>query len=339
MKTPYFSIIIPVLSTNKFLLEENLPAHDGMTNKDFEVIVLPNEKSPQDVRLTKKYRWLRIIPTKQITRPAQKRDIGVKKSRGNIIAFIDDDAYPSRNWLSRAKSLFEKNRIEGVCGPGILPTGTTRWEIVFDEILKTWLGSGEYRYRFIKLKGRYVDDYPSMNFFVKKDIFEKAGGFNSDYWPGEDSKLCEDIVYRLGGKIWYDPGVVIYHHRRNTLDSFLMQHGQYGYHRGAFFAHGDHNSRRIVYLVPTFFVAYLILLLAINLIFRFQFSNFGFILLLPLFIYFFLLLIVSFSAIKNTKNLKIAILSAIVLFSMHLVYGVKFAHGLIVGLTKKEKIY
>ena len=45
-------------------------------------------------------------------------------------------------------------------------------------------------HRFTPLKKRFVIDYPSMNFFIRKTTFEKVGGFNSDYWPGEDSKLA-----------------------------------------------------------------------------------------------------------------------------------------------------
>ncbi len=337
MGDPYISIIIPVKEINHYLLEDNLPALSRVSYPHFEVIVLPNKKSSVDALLLKKYPWLKICPTGKVTRPAQKRDIGVKHSNGTIVAFIDDDAYPASNWLQKAAIHFNKSEIAAVCGPGILPPKAPLWEKVFDEVLKTWIGSGGYGYRFTPQASRFIDDYPSMNFLIRKNIFLELGGFNSDYWPGEDSKLCEDIVYTKKKKILYHPDVVTYHHRRADLFGFLKQHGNYGFHRGAFFAHGDKNSRRIAYLIPTFFVLYVLFILFyfLSSTLYFPFSIFY----LPLFMYIILTLTVFYSALKNTKSLKIAFLSTIVLFLMHVMYGFKFIHGFFTGLIHKEKIY
>ena len=107
-RNPIVSVIIPVRSLSYYLLFENLPEMDKQTFKNFEVIVLPNEHTTYDLTLMKQYSWLRVIPTGSVTRPAQKRDIGVKNARGKIIAFIDDDAYADPNWLTNAMKLFKR---------------------------------------------------------------------------------------------------------------------------------------------------------------------------------------------------------------------------------------
>ncbi|MEK7522173.1 MAG: glycosyltransferase, partial [Patescibacteria group bacterium] len=261
MKKPFVSIIIPVKRISNYLCYENLPAFVTQTYKYFEVIVLPNNANKEDKKLISKYSWLSIIPTGTITRPAEKRDVGVKNAKGSIIAFIDDDAYPASDWLEKAIFYFESKKTEVICGPGVIPQKTNMWEKIFDEILVSPIGSGEYQYRFVQKHARFIDDYPSMNFLIKKNVFEKLGGFNSEYWPGEDSKLCEDLVYKYKGKIYYNPGILVYHHRRSNLIGFLKQHANYGFHRGAFFAHGDRNSKRLSYLIPTFFVFYIFFLI------------------------------------------------------------------------------
>ena len=342
MKQSFVSVIIPLLKLSDTLLEESLPALEQQTLKHFEVLVLPNETSDLDKNLMKKYTFLKIIPTKKISRPALKRDIGAKNAKGDILAFIDDDAFPQNGWLKNAVHVFNKKNIAAVCGPGIIPKNTPVWERIFDEVLKTKMGSGGFAYRFVKQPARYVDDYPSMNFLIKKDVFSSVGGFNNDFWPGEDSKLCEDIVYKLGEKIYYDPAVTIYHHRRNNLKEYLYQHGNYGFHRGAFFAHGDKNSRRITYVIPTFFVLYLFFFIALGLIMLLRGSSFTshiYIAIFPAILYVLLLLLMAFGAFKNTKSLKISFLSAIVLFLTHIRYGVAFIKGFYIGLTKNEKIY
>ncbi|OGK17783.1 hypothetical protein A2866_05465 [Candidatus Roizmanbacteria bacterium RIFCSPHIGHO2_01_FULL_39_8] len=341
----YFSVIIPLRELSYVLLFENLPAFDNQTYKKFEVIVLPNDHSQYDISLLKKYKWLRIIPTGKIIKPAEKRNIGVHQAKGNIVTFIDDDAYPKADFLEQASTLFTDKTV-AVCGPGILPLNASLWESVFDEVLKSWMGSGEYAYRFTPRKKRFVDDFPSMNFSIKKNIFLKLGGFKGNYWPGEDSKLCEDVAYKERKKILYHPDVIVFHHRRKDLESYLKQHANYGFHRGAFFAHGDKNSLRISYLVPTFFVFYLLFSTVFS-VFLLHFSyllssNYYLIIIIfyfPLIAYIILALQIFLNSLLNRKNLAIALFSPFVLFTTHVVYGIMFIKGFWKGMRNKDRIY
>lgn len=337
---PFFSVIIPVKEIGYHIIFENLPHLKKQIYKQFEVILLPNEHTQYDLELLKKYKWLRIVPTGKITRPALKRNEGVKQAKGDIIAFIDDDAYPSERWLEKAAELFTTEKVAAVCGPGVLPHKVNYWEKVFDEVLKTRIGSGGYSYRFIPKRKRYVDDYPSMNFLVKKDIFLKLGGFNNDFWPGEDSKLCENIVYKEFAKILYHPDVLIYHHRRNNLKGFVKQHANYGYHRGAFFAHGDKNSRRLSYLIPTVFTIYLLILSVLDIMNLFiPIQSILLIAGVPFYIYLLFAASLFIQTFIHTKNLTITIGSVMILILTHIMYGLMFVKGYIKGLTHKENIY
>ena len=91
MKPIKFSIIIPFKKSSSYLLE-CLDKIGKQSYRNFEVILLPDqkEKFPSSK--------LRVIPTGQIG-PAEKRDVGAEKSTGDILAFIDDDAYPDKDWL------------------------------------------------------------------------------------------------------------------------------------------------------------------------------------------------------------------------------------------------
>lgn len=334
MKKPFVSIIIPVREISSYLRSESLPAFISQTYENFEVIVLPNKSSAEDQGLLSKYKWLKIIPTGIVTRPAEKRDIGAKKAKGSILAFIDDDAYPSSNWLEKSIHYFETKKTEVICGPGIIPKITNIWEKIFNEILISPIGSGGYQYRFVQKQVRFIDDYPSMNFLIQKNIFEKLGGFNSEYWPGEDSKLCEDLIYKYRGKIYYNPAILVYHHRRSSLIGFLKQHANYGFHRGAFFAHGDRNSRRLSYLIPTFFVFYIFFLI-ISFLFNIQHPLFA----LPLISYLLLGFFLIGQSFVHTKNIILSLSTFFVLFLTHFTYGIMFIKGFITGIIKDKKIY
>lgn len=334
------SVIIPVNKLSYYLLFENLPAFADQTFKHFEVIVLPNEHSQYDLTLLKKYSWLRIIPTGSLTKPAEKRNLGAKNAVGKYIAFIDDDAFPKTDWLEKASELLSIT-VPAVCGPGILPARTNYWEKIFDQVISSRWGSGTYSYRFVPGKKRSVDDYPSMNFILARKLFLKLGGFKGNYWPGEDSKLCEDLVYKEKKQIIYHPGIIVYHHRRNNLTSFLKQHANYGFHRGAFFAHGDKNSRRIVYLLPTFFVIYLVgssLFLLFSL-YKPVDRSLTTIVLIPFMVYLFFFSQLFFKSLLESKNLIIAVMTPLVLFFTHVDYGIIFLKGIFIGFKNKENIY
>ncbi len=334
-KDPTVSVIIPVKQLSYFLIYENLPSFENQTSKDFEVIVLPNEQALYDLTLLKKYPWLRILPTGSVTRPAMKRDIGAKNAKGSIIAFLDDDAYVTADWIRIGIKDLKSESIAAVGGPGKVPPGSGIWEKSFDQILTSTIGSGSNTYRFTEGKKQYVDDYPSMNFFVRKKIFDAIGGFNNDYWPGEDSKLCNDIVYREKKKILYDPKLLVYHHRRNTLGGFLVQHANYGFHRGSFYAQGDKNSKRLIYLVPSFFVLYLLLLPFIAPALFFPNPLYLHIVWIPIYLYFGLLLFTVFRGFLQTLNFSITLGAALTLLLMHVVYGILFLVGYIKEKQKK----
>ncbi|MBI2641740.1 glycosyltransferase [Candidatus Roizmanbacteria bacterium] len=315
--TAFFSIIIPVKEISYYLLFEGLPAFQKQTYKKFEVLVLPDEHVRYDLTLLRTHRWLRIIPTGKITKPGVKRTIGAQKAKGTILAFIDDDAYPKEDWLQQAYNAFKRN-ISIFCGPGMLAKNTGMWEKVFDEVLKSSLGTGWLNYRYTPGEKRFVDDYPFMNFFIKKEMYLKLSSVSVYHWPGEDSKICEELVHKRGYKILYVPEVQVYHHRRNNVVSHLRQFGRYGLQRGTFFAEGDRNSRKLLHALPSLFLIYLGFLL-----FLFPLNIFS----IPFFIYVILTMYLSLKSLFITKNPIVSILFIPILFLTHLMYGAMFLKG------------
>ena len=329
------SVIIPVRVMSYYLLFETLPALAKQTYPHFEVLILPNDHTAYDSAILKQYAWLRIIPTGKVTRPAEKRNIGSENAKGKILAFLDDDAYPHAQWLEQAVHVFDTKKCSAVCGPGVIPPSSSLFEQVFDEVLGSPLGSGGFVYRFIPQTSRSVDDYPSMNFLIQSSDFEKVGKFRENYWPGEDSKLCEALVQK-GKKIWYDPGILVYHHRRSKIVSFILQHKEYGFHRGSFFSQGDVNSQKLIYTVPSLFVIYIIFFLFLSPIFLLTNKLiFLYISLSPVLIYFFFTLIYGVRSSMLRRKYQMIFVMPVVFFCIHIVYGVYFIKGLVVGRRKK----
>ena len=313
---PLVSIVI-ACPRRSWMLDECLEAIRRQSYVKWECIVLPDDTFDadgpgDDVRV-------RVLPTGKV-RPAEKRNLGIRMATGEIVAFIDDDAYPEAHWLEYAIRYFSEPDIGAVGGPGVTPPGDRWLAAIGGRVYDNLLVSGNYRYRY-RAGGvrKDVDDYPSCNLFVRKDVLDRIGGYRTDFWPGEDTLLCRDIVDDWK-RIVYDPWVVVYHHRRPLFLPHLRQLGRYAFHRGYFSKRFPSNSLRLSYFMPTAFVAGLIALLAA-----------GWALppvalavaALPYALYAALVTLTSFSF-----NPAVWLLTALGVFLSHVTYGVRFVQGL-----------
>jgi len=329
------SIIIPVKKISDYLRKETIPALLSQSYQNFEIIILPDRPTKEKFPKTK------VIATWPKIGPAEKRNLGAKAAKGEILAFIDDDAYPDKNWLKNAMSVINHrplaigHQVAAVCGPGVTPPNNSLLEQASGWMWASFLGSGGAgQYRCWPQKRREVDDFPTFNFLVKRKDFEKVGGFNVNFWPGEDTKLCYDLVYGLEKKIIYDPSVLVYHHRRKIFVPHLKQIGRYGLHRGFFVKILPKTSRRIRYFLPPLFTAGILLGLIVYLLF----SILGFfwlaktvalIYLLVIGIYLLGLLLTAFWVIKRGGGLMAALLVMPTISLSHLWYGIMFLKGLL----------
>lgn len=224
---PSVSIIIPCREVQsqaqkciERCLEQDYP--------DFEIMVLPDSlwETPYADRV-------KVVPTGAVG-PAVKRDQAANVARGEILAFIDDDAYPAPGWLAKAVRHFSNQEIAAVGGPGVTPEEDGLLEKASGKVYESFMGGGSHSFRYTPKEKRDVDDYPSCNFFVRSSVFKEFGGFDTRYWPGEDTKLALDITDKLGKRIVYDPEVLIYHHRRKLFLPHLAQAWRYANPEGTF---------------------------------------------------------------------------------------------------------
>lgn len=324
MRKITFSVIIPLKKCNAYL-EENISALLSGSFQEFEIIVLPDKKEKKIFPKTS------IHPTGKVG-PAEKRDIGVKLAKGEYVAFIDDDAYPSKDWLKHALVLFKKKKVAAVCGPGVTPPGDSVLQKASGAFSASFLGGGPYTYRFIPQKTRFVDDYPSMNFLVRKKDFLEIGGFDSKYWPGEDTKFCHDLVKKFNKKMLYDPKVLVYHHRRAIFIPHLIQNGRYGFYRGYFARILPKTSLRISYFIPSLLFIGILMLPVLYFFQRELFYIDSFI----LGFYVFLTVISSIINFIREKNIFVSFLLLPTIIITHIFYGIKFLQGFLI--TKSVKV-
>lgn len=322
-----YSFIIPVKEINDYI-REAVPEILKIKRDDFEIIIYPNKIDDNE-------NWDK---TKQIATgpggPAMKRSLAMRDARGEILIFIDDDAYPREDFLDKLDKDFEDNNIIAVGGPAITPADDGFWQKVSGAVFLSSL-SGGCPERYVPVgKKKFIDDWPSVNLSVRKIDFDTINGFDSSYWPGEDTKLCIDLLEKRQGKILYDPDLIVYHHRRAGLLRHLNQVGSYGIHRGFFAKKYPQTSFRLKYFIPPLFLLFVIVggVLSIFYPIIFKLYLFGWIIYL-------LALIKVFVDINKYEKDVLVILSALYyIFFTHLVYGFKFLQGLIFMRELKSKL-
>src|SRR5438309_3518360 len=80
----------------------------------FELLVLPDY--PENLSENR----VRVVPTGPV-KPSDKRNIGVNDANGEVVAFIDGDAYPDKDWLKNSLRSFDAPKVAAVGGPGLTP--------------------------------------------------------------------------------------------------------------------------------------------------------------------------------------------------------------------------
>jgi len=321
--SPFISIIIPAKDNNPYL-EECISHCKKLDYSAYEIIIVPDNPPPIN------WEGVKVAPSGPVG-PSEKRDKGMEKAKGEILAFLDDDAFPAPDWLKNATTHFQNEEVAAVGGPAVTPPTDNLKQKASGFVYSSLLGGGSHRYRYFPASLREVDDYPTCNLLVRKSFLEDLGGFGSLFWPGEDTVLCLNITQKLGKKIVYDPSVLVYHHRRALFLPHLKQIKNYALHRGYFVKHFPETSLRLSYLLPSLLVSALVGGTVISL-----FNLFLRVFFLSLVLLY--LGLVFLSSIR-LKYLRASLLVFLGIILTHLTYGTFFIQGLLVRKLQNGGAY
>jgi glycosyltransferase involved in cell wall biosynthesis len=196
------------------VLRQNVPF-------DFELIVV----SAAPLALPADDRIRNVIEPNR--NPATRRNRAASAARGEILAFIDDDARADPQWLASACAVFDAQLdVLAVGGPDPAPDDSTIAELVSDTLLATPLiGSGvachENRRGVFDVKS--PSDVALVNLFVRRGAFS---GFDEAIgYIGEDTALIDSLMKQ--GRVVYDDRVRVAHRRRAFPGAYLRQRWRY----------------------------------------------------------------------------------------------------------------
>jgi glycosyltransferase involved in cell wall biosynthesis len=214
-----------------------IQALDIPAGADYEVIVVDNGSTDETAAVCAGSeasfhgRLHRIF----LPNPGKSRagNVGFASARGSIIAFLDDDVLPRRDWLGVVWHEFSADPDLGAI--------SGRVELANAADLPIAIRRQDERMEF-----RSLDDafhlFIGCNLAVRRTLIERSGLFDPNLGPGSRFGVAEDAdffyrAWRAGGKLVYVPSLFVHHdHGRRMREAKLAVARGYILGRGAFYA-------------------------------------------------------------------------------------------------------
>ncbi|MBI3207567.1 MAG: glycosyltransferase [Candidatus Solibacter usitatus] len=215
---PSFSIVVCTYNGGR-TLRDTLDHATRLTYPDFEIIVVSDGSTDDSAAIAKSYAGVRVIETANQGLSAARNE-GMRAARGEIIAYIDDDAYPDGHWLHYLGEAFRNSSHAAIGGPNLPPEGDGN---IAECVAKSPGGPVQ-----VLIGDNLAEHIPGCNFVVRKSALEAIGGFDPVYrTAGDDVDVCWRLQER-GYTIGFHAAALVWHHRRNSFRAYWRQQKGYG---------------------------------------------------------------------------------------------------------------
>jgi len=248
---------------------------------------------------------------------SQKKNEGFRRSRADIVAFLDDDVYVCEDWPELILKPFEDAGVGAASGPSLVPDDVK----LFTRLAGTALQSKAAGYvaeRYLKA-GEHIRPISwsriiGCNMAYRRTVLESIGLFPPEFWPGEEM-IAAWKTQQAGHRIVFYDEAWVYHYPRASLWRYLKQMHGYGATRIRLLRAG-------VEFEPTTIVPGLWVLSLVVFGIAACFSTWGStLLLLDLFAYLLAVLYITLGKYAETRRLEHLLIFFLVPL-MHLSYGI-----------------
>ncbi len=214
---PYLSVIVCSYNGVR-TIRECLEGLRWLEYPNYEVIVVDDGSTDATAAIAREYD-VRLISIDQ-QGLSYARNVGWRSAKGDIVVYIDDDAYPDPHWLDYLAACFERTNHVGIGGPNIPPTN--------DGFIADCVAYSPGGPVHVLLTDELAEHIPGCNMAFRKSSLEAIGGFDPQFRSaGDDVDVCWRLQER-GWTLGFCPSAVVWHHRRNSIAAYWRQQKGYG---------------------------------------------------------------------------------------------------------------
>ncbi len=200
-------------------LDECLRHTSVLEYPDLEVIVVDDGSTDATPEIATRYPDVELIAIPHSGLSAARNE-GFRSARGEIIAYLDADAFPSPEWPYHIALAFDGRRVGGVGGPNVPPIDDPEGA----QIVARSPGGPVH----VLVSDDRAEHVPGCNMAFWKSVLVEVGGFDPVYTSaGDDVDLCWKVLDR-GWEIGFAPAALVWHRRRGGLRQYLRQQRGYG---------------------------------------------------------------------------------------------------------------
>jgi len=214
---PRVSVVVCTYNGSR-TIRDCLDGASRLAYPDYEVIVVDDGSSDATAVIARQYDC-RLIQTEN-RGLASARNSGLAAATGDIIAYLDDDAYPDPDWLTYLAATFLRTGYAGVGGPNIAPPG--------DGPIAECVARAPGGPVHVLVTDREAEHIPGCNMAFRKSCLDAIGGFDPQFrTAGDDVDVCWRLQER-GWTLGFHPAAMVWHHRRNSVRAYWRQQIGYG---------------------------------------------------------------------------------------------------------------
>jgi glycosyltransferase involved in cell wall biosynthesis len=206
------------------------------TQPALETIVVIDHDSDLLERAASTLRDARVIGNTGQCGLSGARNTGVTVARGEIVAFIDDDAIADDTWLEELVRAYDDPRVIGAGG-----VARPRWE---DGTAPRWLPQEFYwtigcSYRGLPTEAAPIRNPIGANMSFRKAVFDRTGGFTSGIGRVGSTPLgCEETELSIRARQAHPGGVVLHVPTASVEHVVSTERLSWGYFRARCWAEG-----------------------------------------------------------------------------------------------------
>jgi len=215
---PSMSVVI-CAHNSAATLDECLRHTCALDYPELEVIVVDDGSRDASAKIVARYPEVRLV---QIPHSglAAARNEGLRAATGDLIAYLDSDAFPAPEWPYYLALGLDSHDVGGVGGPNLPPPD--------DPPAAQAVARSPGGPVHVLISDDRAEHVPGCNMAFWKIVLTEVGGFDPVYRAaGDDVDLCWKVV-DLEWHIGFHPAAVVWHHRRGGLRPYLRQQHMYG---------------------------------------------------------------------------------------------------------------